>query len=98
MNGAQAGVAAATVWAGSEPILRRIFRTDYSDLRLLATTLLPGAPAAVVLAAHVGTGTAVGAALARLGGPGWRAGAAAFGLETILARPAIVVLARGRAG
>jgi hypothetical protein len=96
VSGAWAGAVAAAVWAGSEPLLRRIFRTDYSDVRLLETTVVPGAPSAVALAAHVGTGAGLGAAFQRLGGRGWRAGVVAFELETILAWPAIVVMARRR--
>jgi hypothetical protein len=96
VSGARAGALAAALWAGTEPFLRRIFRTEYSDVRLLATTLAPGAPTSVALAAHIGTGAALGAAFERLGGRGWRAGVAAFELETILAWPAIVVVTRRR--
>jgi hypothetical protein len=96
VSGARAGAVAAVIWAGSEPFLRRIFRTDYSDVRLLETVLLPGAPGAVAFAAHVGTGAGLGAGFERLGGRGWRAGVAAFELETLLAWPGIVVAARRR--
>jgi hypothetical protein len=35
LRAAAAGAVAATVWALQEPLDRRIFRTDYSDVRLV---------------------------------------------------------------
>ena len=46
-----AGAAAATVWAAVEPLDRRVFRCDYSDVALLgkAVTRSPAWPAAGVV-------------------------------------------------
>ena len=43
------GAAAAAVWAAAEPALRRVTRTEYSDVRLVGDPLskdsqLPGLP------------------------------------------------------
>jgi hypothetical protein len=35
LSPAAAGAAAALVWAGLDPVGRRVFRTDYSDVRLV---------------------------------------------------------------
>ena len=39
MRAALAGVAAAAVWAATEPAWQRVFRTDYSDIRLVGLPL-----------------------------------------------------------
>jgi hypothetical protein len=45
---ALAGATAAVVWAAAEPLTRRLFRTDYSDVRLVGLPL------------HVANGAAFG--------------------------------------
>jgi hypothetical protein len=63
VNDAAAGAAAATAWALLEPVDRRLFRCDYSDVALLgkAVTRGPGWRAAG-LALHAVNGTVFGVA------------------------------------
>ena len=63
--GALAGAAGATGWALSEPLLKRVFATPYSDVRLAGRLLTHGRlwPVAGV-AAHTTLGAGLGAALA----------------------------------
>src|SRR5256885_17145269 len=54
MRAALAGAIAATVWGLQEPLDRRVFRCDYSDVRLvggLPVHALNGAPFGLALAA-----------------------------------------------
>ncbi len=64
-GGAVAGAAGATAWALAEPILRRVFGTTYSDVRLAGRLLTRGRlwPLAGV-AAHTALGAGLGVALA----------------------------------
>ena len=61
MHPAAAGAVAATVWAFLEPLDKRIFRCDYSDVAVLgkAVTRGPGWPA-VGLALHALNGAVFG--------------------------------------
>lgn len=60
---ALAGAAAAAVWAAVEPLDRRLFRHDYSDVAALGRAVTHGRLwPAVGLAAHVANGAAFGLA------------------------------------
>jgi hypothetical protein len=76
---------AAGAWAAAEPFLRRLFRTPYSDVRLLgaATTrgrLWPATGTAI----HVANGALFGIVWARLGGGGWKRGVLLAELENLV--------------
>jgi hypothetical protein len=60
LRAAGAGAAAAAVWALQEPLDRRVFGVDYSDVRLLGR--LAGRGPRVGLAVHVANGAAFGVA------------------------------------
>lgn len=62
MRGAAAGAIGAAVWAAQEPLDKRVFGVDYSDVEFLgkAVTRGPEWPA-VGLALHVANGAAFGA-------------------------------------
>jgi hypothetical protein len=66
-NGAAAGGIAALVWAAIEPVDRRAFGVEYSDVELLGKLVTRGEswPAAG-LALHVANGLVAGAAYAQL--------------------------------
>jgi hypothetical protein len=55
MRGAVAGAVAATVWGLQEPLDRRVFRCDYSDVELLGRGQRP-----LGLAVHAANGAAFG--------------------------------------
>ena len=65
VRGAAAGAIGAAIWAAQEPLDKRVFGVDYSDVELLgkAVTRGPEWPA-VGLALHVANGAAFGAAYA----------------------------------
>lgn len=65
MRAAAAGAAAAVVWGLQEPLDRRLFRCDYSDLRLLGR-LAGGRGRGTGLAVHAANGAAFGLAFAAL--------------------------------
>ena len=92
---ALAGMGAAAAWAAAEPLLRRVFRTPYSDVRLLgaAATRSPAWPL-VGLAAHVSNGAVFGLAFARLGGGGWKRGVLLAELENLALWPAMALVDR----
>jgi hypothetical protein len=76
---------AAAAWAAAEPPLRRVFRTPYSDVRLLGRALTQSRAWPVVgTAVHVANGAAFGLAWERLGGGGWKRGIAAAELENLV--------------
>jgi hypothetical protein len=90
LRGALAGIVAAAVWASAEPLLGRLFRTPYSDHRLLAG--LTGRSPAAALALHLGNGAIFGAFFERLGGRGPLQGALAAQIENIALWPAMAVV------
>jgi hypothetical protein len=92
LRGAIAGIAAAAVWAGAEPQLGRLFRTPYSDRRVLAG--LTGRGPAVGLALHLGNGAMFGACFERLGGRGLVQGVLAAQVENVVLWPAMAVVDR----
>jgi hypothetical protein len=85
VRGAAAGAAAAAAWAASEPLLRRLAGTPYSDVRLLGRIVTRGRAWPVVgLALHVANGAAFGAAFEKLGLRGVKAGVIAAQVENTL--------------
>ncbi len=93
MRAALAGVTAAAAWAAAEPVLQRVFRTPYSDVRLI------GAPfsrhwRAVGTAIHLANGAAAGIAFGRLGLRGWKVGIAAAQLESAAFWPGMAFVDR----
>jgi hypothetical protein len=94
-RGALAGVVAAAVWAACEPALRRLFRTPYSDLRLLgaAVTRSRAWPLAGT-AIHLSNGAAFGAAFTVLGGRGPLTGVLAAQAENLAAWPLMAAVDR----
>ena len=95
MRGAGAGVVAAAAWAATEPGLRRLFRTPYSDVRLLGrlVTRTRAWPAAG-LALHLANGAVFGAIFDRAGLHGVKAGVGAAEAENLALWPAFAVVDR----
>jgi hypothetical protein len=86
---------AAAAWAAAEPLLRRVFRTPYSDVRLLGAVVTRGPAWPVAgLAAHVLNGAVFGLVWARLGGGGWQRGIVAAELENVALWPAMALVDR----
>jgi hypothetical protein len=80
-----AGMVAAAVWAAAEPLLQRVFRTPYSDVRLLGRMMTRGrAWPAVGTAIHVSNGAIFGLAWDRVGGGGWKGGVLAAQVENLV--------------
>jgi hypothetical protein len=95
LRGATAGVVAAAAWAASEPVLGRLLRTPYSDVRLLGravtrTRAWPG----VGVALHLANGAAFGALFERAGLRGVRIGIAAAEIENIMLWPGFALVDR----
>ena len=91
---AAAGAAAAGVWAAAEPGLRRLFRTPYTDVRLLGAPLSRRHWRLAGTALHLANGAAAGVAFRRLGVRGWKSGIAAAQLEGTAAWPAMALVDR----
>ena len=65
VRGAAAGAVGAAVWAAQEPLDKRVFDVDYSDVELLGKWVTRGDEwPAVGLAMHLANGAAFGAAYA----------------------------------
>lgn len=65
VRGAAAGAIGAAVWAAQEPLDKRVFDVDYSDVELLGKWVTRGDEwPAVGLAIHLANGAAFGAAYA----------------------------------
>jgi hypothetical protein len=65
VRGAAAGAIGAAVWAAQEPLDKRVFEVDYSDVELLGKAVTRGDEwPAVGLAIHIANGAAFGAAYA----------------------------------
>ena len=94
MRAAAAGALAAAVWAASEPLVRRIFRTSYTDVRLLGAPLSRRRWRAAGTALHLANGAAAGVLFHRLGLRGWKAGVAAAELENALLWPGMALVDR----
>jgi hypothetical protein len=87
-----AGAVAAGVWAAAESALGRIFRTSYSDVKLLGGVTGTSPPAALAL--HLANGAVFGAVFERLGWRGPLRGALAAQAENLLLWPGMVVAQR----
>jgi hypothetical protein len=91
---ALAGSAAAAVWAAAEPLAQRLFRTTYSDVRVLGAPVSRRHWREAGLAVHLVNGAAAGVAFDRLGLRGWKAGVVVFQLETIATWPLMALVDR----
>ena len=85
---------AAAAWAAAEPALQRLFRTPYSDVRLLGAPALAAPLAPRGTAVHLANGAAAGVPFRRLGLRGWKAGIAAAQIESAALWPAMAVVDR----
>jgi hypothetical protein len=85
---------AAAAWAAAEPFVRRLLRTEYTDVRLLGAPLSQHHWRAAGTAVHVVNGAAAGVLFHRLGLRGWRAGVAAAELENALLWPGMALVDR----
>jgi hypothetical protein len=95
LDGAAAGVFAAAAWAASEPVLRRLARTPFSDVRLLGRTVTCTSAWPVAgVALHLANGALFGVGFRRAGLRGVRAGMAAAQLENLALWPAFAVVDR----
>lgn len=93
MKGAAAGVIAAGAWAASEPALRRLVDTPYSDVRLLGRLVTRDRGWRVIgLTMHLANGAVFGAAFERAGLSGVKAGVAAAQLENLALWPGFALL------
>ena len=95
MRGAAAGAIAAAAWAAGEPVLGRLVRTPYSDVRLLGRLVTqdrawPMAGAAL----HLVNGAAFGTTFELAGLRGVKAGVTAAQAENLAFWPAFAVLDR----
>jgi hypothetical protein len=90
-----AGVVAAAAWAAGEPVLKRMFGTPYSDVRLLGRVATRGRAWPMAgLAIHLGNGAAFGAAFEKAGLGGVRAGVTAAQVENLVLWPTMAVVDR----
>ena len=88
-------MAAAAAWAAAEPLLQRVFGTEYSDVRLLGRFATRGrAWPAAGLAIHLCNGAVFGAAFEKAGFGGVRAGVAAAQVENLVLWPGMAVVDR----
>jgi hypothetical protein len=85
---------AAATWAAAEPALRRLFRTPYSDVRLLGAPISSRRWRLAGTAVHLANGAAAGVAFRRLGVRGWKSGIAAAQLEGAALWPVMAVVDR----
>jgi hypothetical protein len=93
MRGALAGAAAAAAWGLSEPVLRRIAGTPYSDVRLLGRAATRGRAWPLAgLALHTANGAVFGAALAHVGRRRIRDAVAIAELEGIALWPLMLIV------
>lgn len=94
-RGALAGATAAAVWAAAEPPARRLFGTEYGDVRLLGRFLTRGSLAAPLgLGIHLVNGAVFGSLFERLGGRGWRQAVVAAEVENAILWPGMAVVDR----
>jgi hypothetical protein len=86
---------AAAAWAAAEPVLGRVFRTPYSDVRLLGAVATRGRwwPAAGT-AMHVANGALFGLVWARFGGGGWKRSVGVAELENVVLWPGMALVDR----
>jgi hypothetical protein len=89
-----AGATAAAAWAAAEPGLRRLFRTPYTDVRLLGAPLSKRRWRLAGSAVHLANGAAAGFLFQRLGLRGWKSGIVAAQLENAALWPGMAVVDR----
>lgn len=94
MRAALAGLTAAAAWVAAEPALQRLFRTTYTDVRLLGAPLSRRRWRLAGTAVHLANGAAAGVAFRRLGVRGWKAGVVAAQLENAALWPGMAVVDR----
>jgi hypothetical protein len=95
MRGAAAGAIAAAAWAAGEPVLGRLVRTPYSDVRLLGRLVTQNRAWPIAGAAlHLVNGAAFGTAFELAGLRGVKAGITAAQAENLAFWPAFAVLDR----
>jgi hypothetical protein len=87
-------VTAAAIWAAAEPALQRLFRTPYSDVRLLGAPLSRRHWWLVGATLHLINGAAAGVAFRRLGLRGPKAAIVATQLESAALWPSMAVVDR----
>ena len=94
-RGARAGIIAAAAWAAAEPALQRVFRTPYSDVRLLGGVVTRGPLwRPIGLALHLANGAAFGALFERAGGRSWKTGILAAQVENVGLWPGMAIVDR----
>jgi hypothetical protein len=94
-RGAAAGAVAAAVWVAAEPIGQRVFRTPYSDVRLLGALLTARGPwRRLGIVVHLANGAFFGAMFGRLGGGRWRQGLIVAELENLVLWPTMALFDR----
>jgi hypothetical protein len=95
LRGALVGAAAAAIWNGYDPLLKRAFRTPYADSEVLGPFVTQGPHERLAnLVTHAGGGATFGYFFERFGGRGVRAGVTAAVLENTLLWPAVAVIER----
>jgi hypothetical protein len=95
LRGALAGALAAAAWAGAEPIIGRVVRVPYSDVRLLGAFVTTGPRwKQAGWAMHLVNGAVFGVAFERLGGFGVLRGVAAAEAENVVLWPAMAFVDR----
>lgn len=95
MKGAAAGAVAAAAWAATDPLLKRLVGTSYSNARLLGRLVTRRRAWPVVgVAMHVVNGAVFGAAFERLGLRGPKAGVIAAEVENTVLWPTMAIADR----
>ena len=94
LRAAAAGALAAGVWAAAEPALERLFKTGYTDVRLLGAPLSQEHWRRAGTVVHLTNGAAAGVLFDRLGLRGWKAGIAAAQVENALLWPGAALIDR----
>ena len=87
-------MSAAAAWAAAEPALRHVFRTPYTDVRLIGRPLSQRHWRLAGTAVHLANGAAAGVLFRRLGLRGWKAGVAAAQIENAALWPGMAVVDR----
>ena len=85
---------AVAVWTAAEPMVRRVLRTEYTDVRLLGAPLSRRHWRAAGTAVHLANGAIAGLLFQRLGLRGWKAGIVAAEVENALLWPGMAVVDR----
>jgi len=95
IRGALAGATAAAVWAAAEPPARRVFGTEYGDVRVIGRFVTRGPLAGPLgLGVHLVNGTVFGALFERLGGRGPARAVAVAQVENAILWPGMAIVDR----